>query len=81
MLVTRTPTHPFAQTFDRLGTLNRMLDQMLPDPSRATPVWVPALEVAERNDAYLIAADLPGVRAEHFELSFENNVLTLRGVK
>jgi HSP20 family protein len=44
-------------------------------------MWVPALEVAERSDAYLIAVDLPGVREDQLELNFENNVLTLRGTK
>ncbi len=81
MITTRT-TYPFSQTLDRMGTLNRVLDQMLPDGLRAAaPTWVPALEVAERADAYLIAADLPGVREDQLEIGFENNVLTLRGTK
>lgn len=81
MITTRT-TYPLAQTLDRMGTLNRMLDQMLPEGLRAAaPAWVPPLEVAERADAYLIAADLPGVREEELEIGFENNVLTLRGTK
>ena len=79
MITTRTTTHPFAQTLDRMGTLNRVLDQMLPDNLRAAaPAWVPALEVAERADAYLIAADLPGVREDQIELSLERRVLTVR---
>ena len=82
MITTRMTTHPFASTLDRFGTLNRVLNQMLPDPtSAAAPVWVPPLEVAERADAYLIAVELPGVREEDLELSFESNVLTLRGRK
>ena len=81
MISTRT-THPFASTLDRFGTLNRVLDQMLPDAARhAAPMWTPPLEVAERTDAYLIAADLPGVREDQVELAFENNVLTVRGSK
>ena len=82
MITTRTSTHPITHTLDRMGTLNRMLDQMLPDGLRAAaPVWVPPLEVAERPDAYLIAADLPGVSEDQLEIGFENNVLTLRGTK
>jgi HSP20 family protein len=82
MITTRTVTHPLASTLDRFNTINRMLEQVLPDGVRAAaPVWDPPLEVAERADAYLIAADLPGVREDQLELNFENNVLTLRGSK
>jgi len=80
MLTTRMTTHPLTSTLDRLGTLNRVLNQMIPEGG-ATPSWVPPLEVVERADAYLIAVDLPGVREEELELSFESNVLTLRGTK
>ena len=82
MFATRSPLSPLAQTLDRMGVLDRALDDVLPDVMRgAAPVWVPALEVAERADAYLIAVDLPGVRQNQLDLSFENNVLTLRGSK
>ena len=82
MFATRTPINPLAQTLGRISALDRALDGVLPEMMRgASPVWVPPLEVAERADAYLIAVDLPGVREEQVELSFENNVLTLRGSK
>ena len=82
MITTRMTTHPLSSTLDRLGTLNRVLNQVLPDGTLgAAPVWVPPLEVAERADGYAIAVDLPGVREEDLELSFESNVLTLRGEK
>lgn len=74
--------NPLAHTLDRMGTLARALDQVLPDEARgAAPVWVPPLEVAERGDGYLIAAELPGVREDQVEVDFENNVLTIRGSK
>ena len=82
MITTRTPSHPLAQALNRMDTLARVLDQVLPDGTRnAAPVWVPALEVAERADAYLIAVELPGVREDQLDLSFENNILTVRGSK
>jgi HSP20 family protein len=82
MTNTRTPTNPRTYVMNRFDTLNRVLEQVLPEQLRgAMPLWVPALEVAERNDAYLIAVDLPGVREDQIELSFESNVLTLRGTK
>lgn len=82
MITNRMPTHPLAITLDRIGTLNRVLNQVLPDGlGSAAPLWVPPLEVAEGPDAYLIAVDLPGVREEDLELNFESNVFTLRGRK
>ena len=82
MFATRTPLGPLAQTLGRMSVLDRALDDVLPNVMRgASPMWVPALEVAERSDAYLIAVELPGVREDQVELSFENNVLTLRGTK
>lgn len=80
MTNTRTSLNPRTYAMDRFNTLNRVLEQVLPEQMRgAMPLWVPALEVAERNDAYLIAADLPGVSEDQVELSFENNVLTIGG--
>ena len=82
MTNSRTSNNPRAYTMERLGTLNRVLEQVLPEQMRGlAPLWVPALEVAEKSDAYLIAVDLPGVRADQVELSFEANVLTIRGTK
>jgi HSP20 family protein len=78
----RSVTHPIAQALDRMGSLGWALDQVLtPTAGEAAPVWIPALEIAERPDAYLIAAELPGVREDQIELSFENNELTIRGAK
>ena len=69
-------------TLDRMMTLNRALDQAfnaaLTNDSR---VWVPAIDVVEQKDAYLMYAELPGVDASQVDISFEQNVLTVRGTK
>ena len=69
-------------TLDRMMTLNRALDQAfnaaLTNDSR---VWVPAMDVVEEKEAYVIYAELPGVDASQAEISFEQNVLTIRGSK
>ena len=43
--------------------------------------WVPAIDIARTEDSVVIKADLPGMKAEDVELSFENNVLTISGQK
>ncbi len=45
----------------------------------ATSDWSPAVDIAEEKDAYVIHADLPGVKPEEIEVSMENGVLTIRG--
>ena len=67
-------------SIDRLLTLNRAFDQAFAAPLAAR-LWVPALDVAERGDAYLIHAELPGVAPETVDIRFEQNVLTLSGTK
>jgi HSP20 family protein len=41
--------------------------------------WNPAVDLAENENAIVLEADLPGVKAEDFNLSVENFVLTLSG--
>ena len=72
-----------SSTLDRMMTLNRALDQAFtPEwPSDGARVWVPALDVVEKKDAYLVFAELPGVSQSALDISFEQNVLTIRGNK
>jgi HSP20 family protein len=76
MLTTRT----LGTSLDRMLTLNRALDQAF-NGAMGSRMWVPALDVAERNDAYLVHVELPGVSPEQVDVSFEQNVLTIRGTK
>jgi HSP20 family protein len=41
--------------------------------------WMPAVDIKEEHDAYVVRADLPGVDPKDIELHMENSVLTLRG--
>ncbi len=41
--------------------------------------WAPAVDISERKDAYLVAAELPGVKAEDVEITFEDGLLTIQG--
>src|SRR4051794_11404839 len=68
-------------TLDRMLTLNRVLDQALGGNWTANQVWVPAVDVVEKKDAYVMYAELPGVDASAVDISFELNVLTIRGAK
>ena len=71
-------------TIDRMMTLNRVLDEALAgslNGASESRAWVPAIDVVERRDAYLIALEIPGVDPSTIDVSFEQNVLTVRGSK
>lgn len=39
--------------------------------------YTPLVDIIETDDAFMFKADLPGVRAEDVDISYENGVLTL----
>ena len=76
---------PLNSVFDRMLTLSRAMD----DAAGATrsgggatqPLWLPAIDLYETEHAFVIDADLPGMRADQLELHFEQNTLTLKGTR
>jgi HSP20 family protein len=44
-----------------------------------TATWAPAVDIAERKDAYVITVELPGVPPGDLEITLENSVLTIQG--
>ena len=48
--------------------------------SGTTPAaWAPTVDIAERKNAYLMAVELPGVKADDLEITFEDGLLTIQG--
>jgi len=41
--------------------------------------WIPAMDLVETKDHYVLTADLPGLGQEDINLEFEGDVLTLSG--
>ena len=41
--------------------------------------WAPSVDIYENKDHIVLEAELPGMNQEDFDLSIENNLLTLRG--
>ena len=42
------------------------------------PVHVPTVDIFEKEDAYVIVADVPGVDRDNVEIDLDRNVLTLQ---
>ena len=80
MALTRiTATDPFAMAQELLGW----------DPGRAWPVarnnkelvFAPQVDVRENADAYVIQADMPGVRDDDIDVHLEDGRLTISGAR
>ena len=41
--------------------------------------WVPAVDIVEEKDRYVLRADVPGVNPEDIDVNMENGVLTVSG--
>ena len=53
--------------------------QQFTSGAAAPAAWAPAIDISERKDAYLVAVELPGVKADDLEITFEDGLLTIQG--
>ncbi len=60
--------------------LENLFDTFLQGEGRAED-FVPALDVAEEKDRYVVKAELPGLTAKDVNVTVENGMLTIRGEK
>ena len=49
------------------------------EAAEAQTYYTPLVDVIENADAFVFQADLPGVKAEDLDVSFENGTLTIEG--
>ena len=47
--------------------------------TRAVPVYIPAVDIYESEDALVLVADMPGVGSDNVSIDIRDNQLTLRG--
>jgi HSP20 family protein len=71
-------------SFDRLSSLRNDLDRLF-DVSwsgRDTGLfsgWSPALDVFDEKDHFVVSAELPGMKKEEIDLSFQDGMLSISG--
>lgn len=63
----------FAQLWDRMG---RMFD---PGAGTSQDAWVPVVETEEADDAYLVRAELPGLKTDDVNVELSGNDLRING--
>jgi HSP20 family protein len=65
--------------------INRMFDSFLRgdmfDREDLPSTWTPAVDIAERDDEYVVKVELPGVTRDDVKITSQDNVLTIRGEK
>ena len=61
--------------------MNRLFNTVVDTPSSSSSLrrWVPAMDLVEGEEAFVLRADLPGMREEDVSIEFEDNVLTVSG--
>jgi len=64
---------PFAAEF------NRLFDTLFQPASGTTSRWIPAMDLVEAEDHFVLKADLPGLDEDAVSIEVQDNVLTVSG--
>jgi len=64
--------------------MNRLFNTFFDSPGQATRGattrrWMPAMDLVETGDSYVLRADLPGLSDSDVSIEFQDNVLTISG--
>lgn len=74
---------PFRDMRTLQDEVNRLFSSNLArafgDEGISRGAWAPNVDIYENKDQIVLEAELPGMNREDFELTIENNLLTLRG--
>jgi HSP20 family protein len=72
---------PFSEMLSLRDAMNQLFEESFVAPSftRRGQGFVPALDLSETDDAFLVEATVPGLKPEDLEITVENNVLTIKG--
>src|ERR671916_490891 len=74
---------PFRELRSLQDEVNRLfssnLSRSFGDEGIARGAWMPNVDIYENKDQIVLEAELPGMNREDFDLSVENNIITLRG--
>lgn len=74
---------PFRELRGLQDEMNRLFMTNFPrgfnDEDMASGGWTPNVDIYESEDEIVLEAELPGMKREDFEVSIENNVVTLKG--
>jgi len=71
---------PWREFENITGQMNQLLESTLGQSGPVTGTgWAPAVDIEETDDAYVVEAELPGVRREDVQVEASSGVLTITG--
>ena len=74
---------PVRQLMDRLFDGNLFAGSLLRDEHDASSVvtsqWMPAVDIREEHDRFVLDADIPGVDPQDIEVQMDRGMLTIKG--
>ena len=70
---------PFRDMLSMRQAMDRLFDRALEPSWSESAVWNLALDVVENKDEFLVKASLPGINPDDLEITFTDNVLTIKG--
>ncbi len=82
MIMTMIKFDPFRELRTLNDEMNRLFTAVPASVDRgefARGAWSPNVDIYEDENRLIVEAELPGMNREDFEVSVENNVLTLKG--
>jgi HSP20 family protein len=72
---------PARELFTVQSEMNRLLDEFLTPTGEGTSILRPLVDIEEREDGYVVRAELPGTKQEDIKITVQNNQLVIRGEK
>jgi HSP20 family protein len=73
------PTREFEDIYDRMGQLMNMAFGDLALSRAAEVPWTPLADVSERDDAYVVHVELPGLRRDQIDVQLMDRELVVSG--
>ena len=75
---------PAAELNTIQSEMNRLFNSLFDTPTRAFSAetsrrWIPAMDLVESDDHYVLRADLPGLAEQDINIELESGVLTISG--
>ena len=70
--------------FNMQREMNKMFDSFsrgVDEPTLPNGNWMPAVDVAEEDNKYVVKIELPGVNKDDVKITLESSILTIRGEK
>ena len=67
------------QPFQEIETIRQQLDNIFEDPTPTTTDWIPAVDLIDTGNDYVLEVVLPGLKADDINIEASRKSVTLSG--